>query len=60
MTEYDVKRLGMILAVQARIEAMKAFNKKNELEGIPLVYTMQFFDSSAELESIVYKHDEQL
>lgn len=33
MNEYDVRRLAMVLAIQAEIEGMKAINKARELYG---------------------------
>lgn len=58
MNEYDVKRLALVLAVQAEIEGMKIWNLKNpELAG----YGQQDFDSLArELRELAYKHNEQL
>lgn len=58
MTEADVKRFGLILAVQAEIEGMKAYNIKNpDTVG----YQQHDFDYKAsEIREIVNKHPDQL
>jgi len=43
MNEYDVKRLALVLAVQAEIDGMKALNKERELNGASIAYTEQDF-----------------
>lgn len=58
MTYYDVKRLALVLAVQAEIEGMKAANAQHP-DNQP--YTKEQFDEKAfRLESLAYCHDEQL
>lgn len=55
---YNVKRLALVLAVQAEIEGMKAANDQHQ-EDQP--YTEDDFRAkAAELASLAYKHDEQL
>lgn len=61
MNNYDVKRLALILAIQAEIEGMKAENKERELLGHSLSYSeKQFQDKGLELKNLAVKHDEQL
>lgn len=61
MNHYDVKRLALILAIQAEIEGMKAFNKERELNGASLGYSEQDFNHMAnQLRELAAKHDEQL
>ena len=61
MTDYTVKRLALVLAVQAEIEGMKAENADRE----HMVYSMAYSDAdfrekAEELRTIAYKCDEQL
>ena len=69
MNEYDVKRLALVLAIQAEIEGMKtAVNFVNNVnlshnnqyeQGQP--YTDKDFQAKAEeLRVIAYKHNEEL
>lgn len=61
MDHYDVKRLGLILAIQAEIEGMKAENKQRELLGHNLTYHEGHFQEMAKkLENISHAHNEQL
>lgn len=61
MNEYDVKRLALVLALQAEIEGMKAFNKERELNGASLGYSEADFGSMAnQLRDLAYAHNEQL
>lgn len=61
MTTYDIKRLALVLAIQAEIEGMKADNKLREQNGICLAWDVQSFDYKAnELRNIAAIHDEQL
>lgn len=61
MNIYDIKRLGLILAIQSEIEGMKAENSQRKLLGHSMVYTQyDFNERSEELRSIVYKHAEEL
>ena len=58
MTQYDIKRLGLILAVQAEIEGMKAANSQYP-EAQP--YSCEQFEEKAFLlKSLSYANDEQL
>jgi hypothetical protein len=61
MNNYDVKRLALILAIQAEIEGMKAENKFREINGHDLTYGDGDFEIKAtELRNLAYAHDEQL
>jgi len=61
MNEYDVKRLALVLAVQAEIEGGKAENKHFELIGGDIPYREDDFNKKAEeLRELAYKHNEQL
>lgn len=61
MNEYDIKRLALVLAVQAEIEGGKAENKLYEILGHELPYREEHFWAKAnELRELAYKHNEQL
>jgi len=62
MTIYDVKRLAMVLAVQAEIEGMKVANWEREINGheAPAFPETAFFYASEQLMELASKHDEQL
>lgn len=61
MDDYDVKRLALVLAVQAEIEGMKAENKFREMNDHALSYAEeQFFEKASELRNLAYAHNEQL
>lgn len=61
MTEYDVKRLALVLALQSEIEGMKAENACREMEGHSLSYNEGHFQEMAEkLRIVAYSHDHQL
>jgi hypothetical protein len=61
MTNYDVKRLALALAIQAEIEGMKAENKQREIQGNSMAYVSHDFDHMArQLWELANKHDEQL
>jgi hypothetical protein len=61
MNEYDVKRLGEILAIQAEIEGMKAFNIERVQNGDSPGYNEQDFMAMAEqLRIVVSKHNDNL
>lgn len=60
MTYYDVKRLALILAVQADIEMMKAENEVRKSQGLSPAYIEQFDDKASELKNLAYAQDEQL
>lgn len=58
---YNVKRLALILAVQAEIEGMKAENAQREQMNYSLAYTdSDFQDKAEELRTLANLHDEQL
>jgi hypothetical protein len=62
MTDYyTVKRLALVLAVQAEIEGMKAENLYRIDGQHSVAYTNKHFQSKAcELENLAHAHDEQL
>ena len=61
MDNYDVRRLALVLAVQAEIEGMKAENKQRELLNHDLTYTEKDFkDKAMNLQNLAYSHNEQL
>lgn len=61
METYDVRRLALVLAVQAEIDGMKAENKVRELNGMQLAYNDDSFNIKAEeLRDLAHSHDNQL
>lgn len=61
MNEYDVRRLALVLAVQAEIEGMKAENKMRELRDASPAYNEGSFQEQAErLRILAQLHNEQL
>jgi hypothetical protein len=61
MDSYDIKRLALILAIQAEIEGMKAFNTQREMEGNSIGYNQTSFDEMAnQLRDIAYKPNDLL
>ncbi len=61
MNEYDVKRLALVLAIQAEIEGMKADNAYREVYGHEPTHTEAQFKAQAErLRNVVHCHNEQL
>lgn len=56
MNEYDIKRFGLILAVQAEIEGMKSDNNSREY---PIHVGHHFDDKAEEIRVIVSMHDHQ-
>lgn len=61
MNEYDVKRLGLILAIQAEIEGMKAENMQRDQLAHTMAYTYDDFREKAEeMREIVHRADHQL
>lgn len=61
MKTADIKRLGLILAVQAEIEGMKSENMQREQQGFSMAWTeTDFCQKAEEIRDIVNKHDDQL
>ena len=61
MTETDVKRLGLILAVQAEIEGMKAENMQRTACNESTSYNSYDFQAKAEeIRNVVHCNDLQL
>lgn len=61
MEHYDIKRLALVLAVQAEIEGMKAENAQRQQLDQPLTYTNEdFISKGCALENLAYAHAEQL
>lgn len=61
MNECDVRRYGLILAVQAEIDGMKAENTQREQDGKSLAYPDEAFQTKAvELRNLSYCPDEHL
>ena len=58
MDTYDIKRLALVLAIQAEIEAFKRYNEQHpDTVG----YSSADFDNKAnELRTLAYAHNEQL
>jgi len=61
MNECDVKRLAQVLAVQAEIEGMKAFNKQREIQDESPGYNQKDFNDMADqLNNLGHSHNDQL
>jgi hypothetical protein len=61
MNHYDVKRLALVLALQAEIEGMKAENTQRELWLHELTYNEGHFQEMAEkIRYVAHCHNEQL
>lgn len=61
MNEYDVKRMALVLALQAEIEGMKAENAQRQLWLRDLAYNEGDFQEMAEkIRNVAYCHNEQL
>jgi len=61
MSSYDIKRLALILAIQAEIEAMKITNLGRDMPSEAASYdASHFFEKSRELEELANKHDYEL
>ncbi len=61
MNEFDIKRLALVLALQAEIEGMKANNNTCKLEQRHLVHNEGDFQHMAsKLRDLAYTHNEQL
>lgn len=58
---YNVRRLALVLAVQAEIEGMKSLNFTRQQDNHSMAYTDEDFHVKAEeLRSLAYAHNEQL
>lgn len=57
MNEFDIRRLALILSVQAEIEAMKAHNATDKEEKYP---ESDFWDRAEQLKNLAVSHNEQL
>lgn len=61
MNYYTVRRLALVLSVQAEIEGMKAENMQREQQGHSMAWTVTDFNQKAEeLRSLAYAPDEHL
>jgi hypothetical protein len=61
MNSSDIKRLALILSVQAEIDGMKLDNKIREQNNQPFSYNEDDFIAKAEeLKKLAYIHDDQL
>lgn len=61
MNEYDVKRLALILAIQAEIEGMKAENTQRERQNYAVAYTeVEFSAKAEELRVLAHVSNDQL
>lgn len=61
MDGYDIKRLALVLAIQAEIEGMKASNQVCKIVGVEPSFTgYEFNDKAEELRELAYKHNDQL
>lgn len=61
MEAYDIKRLGLILAVQAEIESMKVANIIRTYNNESIAYSEEhFLDKAEELRNLAHCHAHQL
>ena len=61
MESADVKRFGLILAIQAEIDGMKVANAERDLPSEAATYNDEDFQEKAEeLRNIAQCHNEQL
>jgi hypothetical protein len=61
MNEYDVKRLALVLALQAEIEGMKVENAIRERQNYAYAYDEGDFQEMAEkLRNVACCHNDQL
>jgi hypothetical protein len=61
MNEFDVKRLALVLAVQAEIEGMKSDNMQREHLDQSMAWDENSFcEKAEELRKLAYAHNEQL
>lgn len=58
---YNVKRLALVLAIQADIEAMKTENDLRKIQGFSPAYgESSFWDKGEELRNLAYTPDDCL
>lgn len=61
MEDEAVRRLAIVLSVQAEIDGMKAENDQRKLKGLDLKYGEEHFnDKAEELRNLAYTHPYQL
>ena len=61
MNQSDVKRLALVLALQAEIEGMKAENEQRARLNQSVAYTeVEFCNHAEKLRNLAYAHDDQL
>ena len=61
MNEYDIKRLALVLSIQAEIEGMKAENLQKQIEGGQIAYSeIDFYHKAQLLNDLGRCHNEQL
>lgn len=61
MDENAVKRLALILSVQAEIEGMKVANEESTRNNRPFIYSESEFNKMASrLSDLAYAHNQQL
>ena len=61
MDKYDVKRLALVLAIEAEIEGAKVENKTREHFKAPPLYMEGYFTRKAdELRNLAYALDEEV
>ena len=47
MNDFEIRKLGLLYALQAEMEGMKADNKQREIEGLSMPYTSGDFENIA-------------
>jgi len=61
MNTYDVKRLALVFALQAELEAMKIANLERDMPSEAAAYDEKsFFEKSQELQELANKHEYEL
>ena len=61
MNKVDVIRFGLISALNAEVEGMKAENQNSLFNNYTIAYTDQdFVDKAEEIRDLVYSHDDQI
>jgi len=61
MNTHAVKRLALVLAIQAEVEGMKFENLRLEQFNVPHAYTnSDFYCKAEELRIVAAKHDDEL